>query len=67
MKIPVVDIANCTLCEGCIESCPDVFFLNEAGFIEVVDRETYPEDDVNEAIKYCPEGCIIWDEDSQTD
>ncbi|MBW2594231.1 MAG: ferredoxin [Deltaproteobacteria bacterium] len=62
MKIPVVDIGNCTLCGGCIEVCPQVFFLNETGFIEVTDRTVYPEDEVDEAIKYCPEDCISWDE-----
>lgn len=62
MKIPVVDIADCTLCDGCIEVCPEVFFLNKANFIEVADLKVYPIDKVNEAIKYCPEGCISWDE-----
>ena len=42
--------------------CPDVFFLNESGFIQVADRAVYPEDEVDEAIKYCPEDCISWDE-----
>ncbi len=60
MKIPVVDIADCTLCNGCIEVCPEVFFFNEANFIEVADLAVYPADKVNEAIKYCPEDCINW-------
>jgi ferredoxin len=59
MKIPVVDIAACTLCMGCVEVCPEVFRLNEAlGFIEVADLESYPEELVAEAIKYCPEDAI---------
>ena len=61
MRRPVVDIGACTLCEGCIEMCPEVFSLNEAGFIEVADLAQYPEDDVAEAIKYCPEDCIYWE------
>ncbi len=63
MKRPSVDIGACTLCEGCIEVCPSVFFINDMGHIEVVDMEVYPEDEVDEAIKYCPEDCIYWEED----
>jgi ferredoxin len=63
MRIPTVDIAACTLCMGCVEVSAEVFRLNEAlGFIEVVDLETYPEESVAEAIKYCPEDAIEWTE-----
>ena len=63
MKKPSVDIGTCTLCEGCIEVCPSVFFINDMGNIEVADLAQYPEDEVDEAIKYCPEDCIIWEEE----
>ena len=63
MKIPVVDIGTCTLCMGCVEVCPEVFRENDAGYIEVAELETYPEEAINEAIKYCPEDCITWEED----
>jgi len=62
MRIPVVDIGTCTLCMGCIEVCPEVFQLNDAGFIEVVELAAYPQEAVDEAIKYCPEDCISWEE-----
>ena len=62
MKVPVVDIGACTLCLGCVEVCPDVFRENDSGFIEVVEMESYPEAEVDEAIKYCPEDCIDWEE-----
>lgn len=62
MKIPVVDIGACTLCEACIEVCPSVFFLNNMGYIEVAVLSEYPESEVDEAIKYCPEDCIFWEE-----
>ena len=51
MKIPAVDIGACTLCEGCIEVCPSVFFLNNMGYIEVAVLSEYPESEVDEAIK----------------
>ncbi|MGD9210671.1 MAG: ferredoxin [Desulfobacteraceae bacterium] len=64
MKKPVVDIGLCSLCMGCVEVCPDIFSLNDqTGYIEVADVPSYPEEKVNEAIKYCPEDCISWEEE----
>lgn len=60
-RIPVVDIGRCSLCLGCEEVCPSVFKLNDMGYVEVVEMETYPEDEIDEAIKYCPEDCIEWE------
>jgi ferredoxin len=62
VKKPTVDIGACTLCEGCIEVCPSVFFINDMGHIEVVEMAAYPDTEVDEAIKYCPEDCILWEE-----
>ncbi len=61
LKKPVVDIGQCTLCEGCLDMAPSVFQMNDAGYIEVADLDAYPEDEVNDAIKYCPEDCISWE------
>jgi ferredoxin len=63
MKVPVVDLSRCSVCGVCIEVCPTVFRLNDAGYIEVIELSSYPETEVNEAIKYCPEDCIYWEED----
>jgi ferredoxin len=63
MKRPVVELSDCTRCGICVEVCPEVFRMNEAGFITVADLENYPESDVDEAIKNCPEDCIYWEED----
>ena len=62
MNRPTVDIGACSLCEGCIEVCPAVFFLNDMGHIEIAELAAYPEPLVDEAIKYCPEDCISWEE-----
>ncbi len=63
MNIPSVDLGRCNLCVACIEVCPLVFRLNDAGYIEVIELSSYLETEVNEAIKYCPEDCIYWKED----
>ena len=63
MTHPVVDIGACTLCMGCVEVCAEVFRLNEdTGYIEVIDMAPYPVPCVDEAIKYCPEDAIGWEE-----
>jgi ferredoxin len=46
-----------------VEVSPEVFRLNDAGYIEVTELGTYPQDEVNEAIKYCPTDCISWIEE----
>lgn len=61
MKIPVVDIGTCTMCEGCVEISPTVFRVNDWEQIEVIELKQYPEDEVEEAIKYCPVDCISWE------
>jgi ferredoxin len=62
MKLPVVELSECILCEICVEVCPSVFRLNDTGYIEVADLSVYPEPDVEEAIKNCPADCIYWSE-----
>ena len=42
-----------------------VFRLNEAGYVEVAELSCYPESDIEEAIKNCPEDCISWTEDQR--
>jgi ferredoxin len=62
MKLPVVELSDCIKCEICAEVCPAVFRLNDAGYIDVVDLSSYPEPEVEEAIKNCPADCIHWAE-----
>jgi ferredoxin len=64
MRIPLVDIGECSLCGGCIEICPAVFLMNDMGYIEVAELDAYPEREVEEAMKYCPEDCIYWEEEN---
>ncbi|MBW2438921.1 MAG: ferredoxin [Deltaproteobacteria bacterium] len=60
MKKPLVELSDCIACGVCAEVSPDVFRLGDAGYIEIAELERYPEDEVNEAIKYCPTDCISW-------
>ncbi len=63
MKQPSVELSDCISCGVCVEVSPEVFRLNDAEYIEVTELETYPQDEVNEAIKYCPTDCISWQDD----
>ena len=63
MKKPYVDFSRCSLCMSCVAVCPAVFHLNDAEYIEVADLDDYPEDCIAEAIKYCPEDVIQWEEE----
>jgi ferredoxin len=59
-RVPVVELSQCNLCEGCVAACPEVFRRNEAGYMEVVECDVYPEECVEDAIRNCPEQCIAW-------
>ncbi len=59
---PSIDPALCNQCGGCVEVAPQVFAVNPAtGMIEVVALPSYPREEVAEAIRYCPKGCISWE------
>jgi ferredoxin len=60
MKMPVVELSDCIKCEICIDVCPSVFRMNDAGYVEVIELDAYPEPEVDEAIKNCPADCITW-------
>ncbi len=63
MKRPVVELSDCIRCEVCVEACPGVFRMNDAGYVEVADLSAYPEAEVDDAIKNCPADCIFWQEE----
>ena len=61
MKIPVVDLSCCILCEICIELAPHAFAINNADFVEVLALDDYSDENIHEAIKNCPKDCITWE------
>ena len=62
LKVPVVELSECVLCGICIEVTPSVFRINKAGYVEVCELTNYPESEVEEAIKNCPQDCITWEQ-----
>lgn len=62
-KYPSIDLGRCNECMGCVEVAPYIFQYNRLiGYVEVIELDEYPQEDVDEAIKYCPEDCISWEE-----
>jgi ferredoxin len=58
----VIDLGRCSECRGCVEIAPEIFRYNpETGFMEVADLPQYSPEKIREAIKNCPEDCIIWE------
>jgi ferredoxin len=62
MKRPIVELSDCVLCEICLDVAPSVFRMNDAGYVELIELSSYPEEDVADAIKNCPADCISWSE-----
>jgi ferredoxin len=62
MRRPVVDLSLCIRCGICVELCPEVFAMADAGFVAVTEMNAYPEAEVDEAIKCCPADCIYWED-----
>jgi ferredoxin len=62
-RIPVIDLSLCTDCDSCLAVAPDIFHRNsETGFIELVDHDFYPQEEVDQAISVCPADCIAWEQ-----
>ncbi len=61
MNRPTINLSDCVLCEICVELCPEIFKINEAGFIEILDIKEYDQDCIKEAAKNCPENCISFE------
>jgi ferredoxin len=60
LKEPDIDLAGCVACQGCEALAPEVFRLNPAGYMEVVEHDRYPKPLIEEAIAKCPKDCLGW-------
>ncbi len=61
MRIPVIDLECCVICEVCIDLAPHAFQINDAGFVEIIPLKNYSDQSINEAVNNCPRTCISWD------
>lgn len=58
-----IDLSECVLCDICVDLCPQVFKKNDADYIELIECDTYPEEDLKDVIKSCRGHCINWVEE----
>ena len=58
---PNIDLSDCIICEICVELCPEIFKINDVGFIEVADLKKYNTDCIKEAVQNCPKNCISFE------
>jgi ferredoxin len=62
-RMATIDLGRCSGCLGCVEIAPEVFHFNpDTGLIEVIEGFADAEQLVDEAICFCPEDCICWEE-----
>ena len=59
IKAPHVNEA-CIWCSACVAIAPEVFELDENWLSVVKQLDSYPEEDVNNAISACPVDAISW-------
>jgi ferredoxin len=57
-----VDENECTGCELCVDSLPDVFEMTTEGVSKVHNAKGAPTEKIQEVIDSCPAECIHWKE-----
>jgi len=62
MKKPLVELSDCIACGVCAEVSPNVFRLNDAGYIEITESEAYPEEEVNDVVVVLQEPALDGDQ-----
>jgi ferredoxin len=56
-----VDEEECIGCGACVDSCPDVFRMNDDNVAEISDNDGASEEEIQEAMDSCPVECIHWE------
>ena len=54
-----IEMEACILCGVCTELAPQIFTLNDAGYIEVDDNGCSDPAALDQAVANCPKDCII--------
>ncbi|WP_448874070.1 ferredoxin [Desulfobulbus propionicus] len=59
-----IDSYRCSGCGTCCVMCPDVFTLNPlTGKAELIDPDQRPDEAIRQAAAFCPEKCILIEEE----
>ena len=60
---PIIDQDECISCGACVDSCPDVFRMNDDNIAEVFNPTGASEEEIQDAIDSCPVSCISLEEE----
>jgi len=58
----IIDQDECISCGACVDTCPEVFSLNDDNLAEVYKADGASEEEIEDAIESCPVSCIQWEE-----
>lgn len=65
MNAIIIDSYLCNGCGTCAEMCPEVFVLDPlTGKAELLDPDQQITEAIRQAAAFCPEKCILLEEDS---
>ncbi|MFH1912702.1 MAG: ferredoxin [Pseudomonadota bacterium] len=60
MREVAIELGDCRCCRGCIDLNPDVFEWDEVLDMPFVNRSEVSEDEIQDIMNCCPEGCIVF-------
>jgi ferredoxin len=58
----IIDQDECINCGACVDTCPEVFRMNDDNLAEVYKADGASEEEIQDAIESCPVSCIQWEE-----
>lgn len=58
----IIDQDECISCGVCVDTCPEVFRMNDDNMAEVYKADGASEEEIQDAIESCPTSCIQWEE-----
>ena len=61
-KTVTIDQNECISCGACVDTCPEVFRMNDDSLAEIFKADGASEEEIQDAIESCPVTCIKWEE-----
>lgn len=58
-----IDEDECISCVACVDSCPDVFRMNDDNLAEIFNLDGASEEEIEDAMDACPVTCIHWEDE----
>lgn len=58
-----IDEDECISCGACVDSCPDVFRMNDDNLAEIFNMDGASEEEIQDAMDACPVTCIHWEDE----